>query len=189
MREENEHCRRRTWRGGPAPPSIPFRALQSHWSRHHAAPEPIGKVDVLHVCFPFEIKDFVGESARYIEMFKPSLTLIHSTVGSRHHTRRRAADGCSRCAQPGARKARAHAGGTPQLHEIRGSHGSRQRQTCRGTFGVRRLEDEDPVGTGSNRGGETNRDDLLRLDDCLGAGGREVLRSSGSILRRNRLLL
>ncbi len=42
--------------------------------------EPIGKVDVLHVCFPFEIKDFVGETARYIELFKPTLTVIHSTV-------------------------------------------------------------------------------------------------------------
>lgn len=42
--------------------------------------EPVGKVDVLHICFPFEIKDFVGESARYIEMFKPGLTIIHSTV-------------------------------------------------------------------------------------------------------------
>ena len=42
--------------------------------------EPIEKVDVLHICFPFEVKDFVGESARYIEMFRPNLTLIHSTV-------------------------------------------------------------------------------------------------------------
>ena len=41
---------------------------------------PIGKVDVLHVCFPFEIKDFVGETARYIDLFKPRLTVIHSTV-------------------------------------------------------------------------------------------------------------
>src|ERR1700730_7378038 len=41
---------------------------------------PLGKVDVLHVCFPFEIKDFVGETARYIELFKPKLTVIHSTV-------------------------------------------------------------------------------------------------------------
>jgi UDP-N-acetyl-D-mannosaminuronate dehydrogenase len=40
----------------------------------------IGKVDVLHVCFPFEIKDFVGETARYIERFKPALTIINSTV-------------------------------------------------------------------------------------------------------------
>ena len=42
--------------------------------------EPIGKVDVLHVCFPFEIKDFVGEAARYIDRFKPTLTIINSTV-------------------------------------------------------------------------------------------------------------
>jgi UDP-N-acetyl-D-mannosaminuronate dehydrogenase len=41
---------------------------------------PMGKVDVLHVCYPFEIKDFMGETARYIELFKPTLTVIHSTV-------------------------------------------------------------------------------------------------------------
>src|SRR5229473_5677557 len=40
----------------------------------------IGPVDVLHVCFPFEIKDFVGETVRYIELFKPILTIINSTV-------------------------------------------------------------------------------------------------------------
>jgi UDP-N-acetyl-D-mannosaminuronate dehydrogenase len=41
---------------------------------------PVGKVDVLHVCYPFEIKDFVGETARYIDLFKPALTIINSTV-------------------------------------------------------------------------------------------------------------
>lgn len=41
---------------------------------------PIGKVDVLHICFPFEIKDFVGETARYIDLFKPTLTIVNSTV-------------------------------------------------------------------------------------------------------------
>ena len=40
----------------------------------------IGKVDVLHICFPFQIRDFVGESARYIELFKPALTVVNSTV-------------------------------------------------------------------------------------------------------------
>jgi len=39
------------------------------------------QVDVLHVCFPFEIKDFIGEAARYIELFSPQLTIINSTVG------------------------------------------------------------------------------------------------------------
>ena len=42
--------------------------------------KPIENVDVMHVCFPFEIKDFVGESARYIERFRPKLTVINSTV-------------------------------------------------------------------------------------------------------------
>jgi UDP-N-acetyl-D-mannosaminuronate dehydrogenase len=41
----------------------------------------IANVDVMHVCYPFEIADFVGETARYIEHFRPSLTMINSTVG------------------------------------------------------------------------------------------------------------
>jgi UDP-N-acetyl-D-mannosaminuronate dehydrogenase len=40
----------------------------------------IENVDVLHICYPFAITDFVGETARYIERFKPSLTIINSTV-------------------------------------------------------------------------------------------------------------
>lgn len=43
-------------------------------------PEPITQVDVLHICYPFEIKDFIGETARYIELFRPALTIINSTV-------------------------------------------------------------------------------------------------------------
>jgi UDP-N-acetyl-D-mannosaminuronate dehydrogenase len=39
-----------------------------------------GSVDVLHVCFPFEIADFVGEAARYIELLAPRLTIVNSTV-------------------------------------------------------------------------------------------------------------
>ena len=42
--------------------------------------EPINSVDVLHICYPFQIKDFMGETARYIELFKPRLTVINSTV-------------------------------------------------------------------------------------------------------------
>lgn len=41
----------------------------------------IGTIDVLHICYPFEIKDFVGETVRYIELFKPILTIINSTLG------------------------------------------------------------------------------------------------------------
>jgi len=39
-----------------------------------------GKVEILHVCFPFQIRDFIGEVARYVDLFKPELTIINSTV-------------------------------------------------------------------------------------------------------------
>jgi len=38
-------------------------------------------VDVLHICFPYEIKDFIGETARYVALFKPAVTIVNSTVG------------------------------------------------------------------------------------------------------------
>jgi UDP-N-acetyl-D-mannosaminuronate dehydrogenase len=38
-------------------------------------------VDVLHICFPYEIKDFIGEAARYIGLFKPAVAIVNSTVG------------------------------------------------------------------------------------------------------------
>jgi UDP-N-acetyl-D-mannosaminuronate dehydrogenase len=41
----------------------------------------IGVVDLLHICYPFEIPDFVGETSRYIRLFQPQLTIINSTVG------------------------------------------------------------------------------------------------------------
>jgi UDP-N-acetyl-D-mannosaminuronate dehydrogenase len=42
--------------------------------------EEIEQVDVLHVCYPFQIKNFVGETVRYIKLFEPKLTIINSTV-------------------------------------------------------------------------------------------------------------
>ena len=42
--------------------------------------EPPGDIDVMHVCYPFRITDFIGETARYIQRFNPHLTVIHSTV-------------------------------------------------------------------------------------------------------------
>jgi UDP-N-acetyl-D-mannosaminuronate dehydrogenase len=39
-----------------------------------------GSVDVMHICFPFEIEDFVGEAARYVHRLEPRLTVINSTV-------------------------------------------------------------------------------------------------------------
>jgi UDP-N-acetyl-D-mannosaminuronate dehydrogenase len=57
-------------------------------SKHHnvfgvditAPTETVPPVDILHICFPFGIDDFVGETMRYIELFKPALTIINSTV-------------------------------------------------------------------------------------------------------------
>jgi UDP-N-acetyl-D-mannosaminuronate dehydrogenase len=39
-----------------------------------------GPVDILHICYPFQIEDFVAETARYINLFRPTLTIINSTV-------------------------------------------------------------------------------------------------------------
>ncbi len=41
----------------------------------------VNDVDVMHVCYPFQVPDFVGVTARYIERFNPTLTIINSTVG------------------------------------------------------------------------------------------------------------
>jgi UDP-glucose 6-dehydrogenase len=43
--------------------------------------EKVGEIDVLHVCYPFQMQDFVGETTRYIELFRPELTVVNSTVG------------------------------------------------------------------------------------------------------------
>jgi UDP-N-acetyl-D-mannosaminuronate dehydrogenase len=39
-----------------------------------------GEVDIMHVCFPFEIPDFVGEAVRYVELLEPGLTVLNSTI-------------------------------------------------------------------------------------------------------------
>ena len=58
-------------------------------SKHHRAvgvdvaplAERVEHVDVMHVCYPFEIADFVGQTAGYIARFRPGLTVVNSTVG------------------------------------------------------------------------------------------------------------
>jgi UDP-N-acetyl-D-mannosaminuronate dehydrogenase len=42
--------------------------------------ERVSEVDILHICFPFGIDDFIGETCRYIKLFSPKLTIINSTV-------------------------------------------------------------------------------------------------------------
>ncbi|MBE0657326.1 MAG: hypothetical protein IH602_06520 [Bryobacteraceae bacterium] len=63
------------------------KPLHDLLGRHHhvfgvdlSPVETVTGVDVLHVCYPFQIDDFVGETARYIGLFRPELTVINSTV-------------------------------------------------------------------------------------------------------------
>lgn len=37
-------------------------------------------VDVMHICYPFRIPDFLEVTARYIEKFSPRVTVLNSTV-------------------------------------------------------------------------------------------------------------
>lgn len=39
-----------------------------------------GECKVMHVCYPFDIPDFVVETVKYIQRFQPRLTIINSTV-------------------------------------------------------------------------------------------------------------
>jgi UDP-N-acetyl-D-mannosaminuronate dehydrogenase len=43
--------------------------------------ERITDVDILHVCYPYEIKDFIGVTCGYIQQYNPKVTIINSTVG------------------------------------------------------------------------------------------------------------
>lgn len=36
---------------------------------------------VLHICYPFQLPDFVGTTASYIQKYKPSVVIINSTLG------------------------------------------------------------------------------------------------------------
>ncbi|HEU5450520.1 MAG TPA: hypothetical protein VFU76_00965 [Terriglobales bacterium] len=73
--------------------------------------EDIGRVDVMHVCYPFEIRDFVGVTAGYIERYKPAVTIINSTVGV------------------GTTRAVAEKSGAPVVHSpVRGKHARMQEE-------------------------------------------------------------
>jgi UDP-N-acetyl-D-mannosaminuronate dehydrogenase len=39
-----------------------------------------GSVDVMHLCFPFQVDDFVAEAVRYVDLLEPRLTIVNSTV-------------------------------------------------------------------------------------------------------------
>ncbi len=70
--------------------------------------EPVeftGDCEIMHVCYPFEIPDFIGKSVAYIKKYKPKMTVINSTV------------------TPGTTRVIYQAAGTPIVHSpIRGKH-------------------------------------------------------------------
>ena len=37
-------------------------------------------VDTMHVCYPYQVDDFLGTTVAYIAQYQPTLTIIHSTV-------------------------------------------------------------------------------------------------------------
>ncbi|HEX7556211.1 MAG TPA: hypothetical protein VF338_06270 [Leptolinea sp.] len=45
--------------------------------------EPVdlhGSCEIMHICYPFQINNFVGQCAEYIKKYQPKLTIINSTV-------------------------------------------------------------------------------------------------------------
>lgn len=40
----------------------------------------VDRADIVHVCYPFQVPDFVGTTASYIARFDPRCTIVHSTV-------------------------------------------------------------------------------------------------------------
>ena len=37
-------------------------------------------LDVMHICYPYQVGDFVSTTVDYIHQYAPALTIIHSTV-------------------------------------------------------------------------------------------------------------
>jgi UDP-N-acetyl-D-mannosaminuronate dehydrogenase len=43
-------------------------------------PASVSQCDVMHICFPFQNSNFVGQVVEYIHQYRPALTVIDSTV-------------------------------------------------------------------------------------------------------------
>jgi UDP-N-acetyl-D-mannosaminuronate dehydrogenase len=85
-----------------------MEVLQGHFDVLGIDIDPVefdGKCDVMHICFPFQLPDFVGQCATYINKYKPALTVINSTVS------------------PGTTRAVAEKTGSPVAYSpVRGKH-------------------------------------------------------------------
>ena len=62
-----------------------FQVLSERYDVVGVDIEPVeiqGECDVMHICYPFQIPDFVGQSVAYIQEYRPKLTIINSTVSA-----------------------------------------------------------------------------------------------------------
>jgi UDP-N-acetyl-D-mannosaminuronate dehydrogenase len=70
--------------------------------------EPVeieGVCEIMHICYPFQVDDFVGQSVGYVQKYRPRLTIVNSTVA------------------PGTTRAIYEASGAPIVHSpVRGRH-------------------------------------------------------------------
>jgi len=60
-----------------------FQILNKHFDCIAVDLQPVEvaeRCEVMHICYPFQIPDFVGITAQYIGKYDPELTIIHSTV-------------------------------------------------------------------------------------------------------------
>jgi len=60
-----------------------FQVISEHTEAVGVDIQPVdfeGDCAVMHICFPFQIPDFVGKCAEYIQKYQPKLTIINSTV-------------------------------------------------------------------------------------------------------------
>src|SRR5437870_11005581 len=68
-------------------------------------PASISRCDVMHVCFPFQSEKFCRQVVEYIDQYRPTLTVINSTVA------------------PGTTRSIAVESGTAVVHSpVRGKH-------------------------------------------------------------------
>ena len=79
-------------------------------------PASVSQCDVMHICFPFQAGNFVGQVVEYINQYRPSLTIINSTVA------------------PGTTRRIAVESGTPVVNSpVRGKHARMQDEMLRYT--------------------------------------------------------
>ena len=148
-----------------------------------------GVTDVLHVCFPFEIPDYVGETIRYVELLEPALTILNSTVGvgttSEVYTR----TGRPIAYSPVRGK---HARMVDELVRYRKYVGGIDQDAARAaaahfkSLGMTARVVSSPE---TARACQALGNDLLRSADRVGTGGRALLRLDRTVLRRGRLVL